>query len=77
MVSGQNVLISTIYNSQVFLLKKMCVAFAKAKAIHFFSSKNISIYAVFNDQKFNDMLTNNIVSFEQMGPDHYYDTIFI
>ena len=25
--------------------------------------------AIFNDQSFNDTLTNNIVSFEQLGPD--------
>ena len=35
---------------------------------HFFS-KNISKYAIFNNQSFNDMLTINIVSFEQLGPD--------
>ena len=35
---------------------------------HFFS-KNISVYAIFNDQSFNDTLTNNIISFEQLGPD--------
>ena len=35
---------------------------------HFFS-KNISIYAIFNDQSFNDTLTNSIVSFEQLNPD--------
>ena len=37
---------------------------------HFFS-KNISIYmyAIFNDQSFNDTLTNNIISFEQLVPD--------
>ena len=47
----------------------MWVAFANAKAAHiFFSAKNISIYAIFNDQSFNDTLTNDIVSFEQMGP---------
>ena len=34
-----------------------------------FFSKNISVYATFNDQSFNDMLTNNIVSFEQLDPD--------
>ena len=34
---------------------------------HFFS-KNISVYAIFNDQSFNDMLTNDIISFEQLGP---------
>ena len=47
----------------------MWVAFANAKATHIFFSKNIRIYAIFNDQSFNDMLTNNIVSFEQLGPD--------
>ena len=34
-----------------------------------FFSKNISIYAIFNGQSFNDTLTNDIVSFEQLGPD--------
>ena len=34
---------------------------------HFFC-KNISIYAIFNDQSFNDTLTNDIVSFEQLSP---------
>ena len=58
------VLLSTISNSQVFLLKKMWVAFASYS--HFFS-KNISIYAIFNDQSFHDMLTKNIVSFEQLA----------
>ena len=28
----------------------------------------MSIYAIFNDQSFNDVLTNDIVSFEQLGP---------
>ena len=32
-----------------------------------FFSKNISIHAVFNDQSFKDMLTNDIGSFEQLG----------
>ena len=34
----------------------------------FFFSKNIDIYPIFNDQRFNDMLTNDIVSFDQLGP---------
>ena len=33
---------------------------------HFFS-KNISVYAIFNDKSFNDTLINGIVSFEQQG----------
>ena len=34
-----------------------------------FFSKNISVYAIFNNQSLNDTLTNDIVSFEQLGPD--------
>ena len=45
----------------------MRVAFAKAT--HIFFSKNISIYAIFNGQSFNDALTNDIVSFEHLGQD--------
>ena len=47
----------------------MWVALANAKATHIFSSKNISVYVIFNDQSFNDTLTNDIVSFEQLGPE--------
>ena len=46
----------------------MWVAFAYAKTTHIFS-KNISIYALLNDQSLNDRLTNDIVGFEQLGPD--------
>ena len=35
----------------------------------FFFSKNTSMYAIFNDQRFNDTLTNDVVSFEQLGPE--------
>ena len=59
------VLESTKSNSQVFFLKKNMYSFCKS---HFFS-KNISIYAILNDQRFNDTLTNNIVNFEQLGPE--------
>ena len=34
-----------------------------------FFQPNISIYAMINDQSFNDTITNNIVSFEQLGTD--------
>ena len=34
------------------------------KLLTFFSSKNISVYAISNGQSFNDTLTNDIVSFE-------------
>ena len=62
--------VSNIFYSQVILLKKMWVAFANAKAtLIFFFSKNISISAIFNDQSFIDTLTNDIISFEQLGPE--------
>ena len=37
---------------------------------HFFS-KNISVYAISNEQSFNATLTDDIVSFEQLGPDWF------
>ena len=38
------------------------------KLLTFFFSKNISISAIFNDQSFNDTLTNDVVKFEKLGP---------
>ena len=43
-----------------------------AKATLIFFSKNISVFAIFNNQSFNDTLTNDIVNFEQMGPGKYF-----
>ena len=64
------VLVSTISNVQVFLLKNVS-SFCKS---HFFSAKRVAynVYAIFNDQRFNDTLTNDIVSFEQLGPDIFF-----
>ena len=45
----------------------MVKMFTVLVATHILSAKNISVYAIFNDQSFNDMLTNDIVSFEQLG----------
>ena len=66
MVKLSIVLVSAICNSQVFLLKNVS-SFCKSYS-NFFFSKNNSKYAIFNDQSFNAMLTNDIVSFEQLGP---------
>ena len=69
MVKKLTVIVSTISNSQDFFAEKNVSSFCKCKSYsHFFFSKNISIYAIFNDQSFNDTLTNDIVSFEQLGP---------
>ena len=48
----------------------MWVAFANAKATHIVFRKNIKVYAIFNDQSYNDTLTNDILIFEQLGPGH-------
>ena len=61
-------LVSTISNSHVFLLKKNVSSFCKCKSYSHFFSKNISAYPIFNDQSFNEMLTNDIISFEQLAP---------
>ena len=47
---------------------------SKCKSYTHFFKKNISIYAIFNDQSFTDMLTNAMVSFEQLGPDLSFQT---
>ena len=36
-----------------------------------FFIKNICIYAIFNDQSFNNTLTNKLVSYEQLDPGEY------
>ena len=40
------------------------------KLLTIFQQKN-SVYATFDDQRFNNTLTNDIVSFEQLGPGHF------
>ena len=39
------------------------------KDTYTFFSKNIRIYAIFNNRSFNDVLTKEVVSFEQLGPE--------
>ena len=67
MVKMLTVLVSTISNSEVFLLKNVS-SFCKCKSYSHFFSKNISVFAIFDDQSFNNTLTNDNVSFEQLGP---------
>ena len=67
MVKIFTVLVSTISNLQVFCRKNVS-SYCKCKSYSHFVSKNINVYAMFNDQSFNDTLTNDIVSFEQLGP---------
>ena len=69
MLSG---LVSTISNSQVFLLKKNVSSFCKCKSYSHFLSKNISLYGIFSDQSFNGTLIDGNVSFKQLGPNLLY-----
>ena len=54
------VLADSIYNILIFFAEKMCYS-------HFFSKKFQHI-CVSLDGSFNESLTNDIVSFEQLGP---------
>ena len=68
------VLVSTIFLlvSKRYFCWQNVSSFCKCESYSHFFSKNISVYAIFNDQSFNDMLTNNIISFEQLGPEFYF-----
>ena len=48
-----------------------------AKSYSHFFSKNISVYAIFNDQSFNGTLTNDIISFEQLSPDRQCEKTYL
>ena len=61
-------LVSTVSNSQLFFWKNVS-SLCKRKSYSHFFSKNISVYAIINDQSFNDTSTNDSVSFEQLGLD--------
>ena len=69
-VKMSTVLVSTVSNSQLFLLKK-------CDSHLFYSAKILAYMPLFNDQSFNNTLINDIVSFEQLGPDCYVDSILM
>ena len=58
----------SIYNILIFFAEKMWVAFALEKLLIFFQKK-ISAYLRITWWIFNESLTNDIISFEQLGPD--------
>ena len=66
-VISLTVLADLIQNILIFFAEKMWVAFALQKLLTFFQQK-ISAY-LHIDVNFNESLTNNVVSFEQLGPD--------
>ena len=61
------VLADSIYNILIFFAEKMWVAIALQKLLTFFQQK-IQHICVSLHVNFNESLTNDIVSFEQLGP---------
>ena len=57
-----------------FFAKKMWVAFALQKLLTFFFSKKFQHICVSLNVNFNESLTNDVVSFEQLGPEFYKRT---
>ena len=70
-VISLTVLADSIYNILIFFAEKIWVAFALQKLLTFFFSKKFQhiCICVSLDVTFNESLTNNIVSFEQLGPE--------
>ena len=66
-VISLTVLADSIYNILIFFAEKMWVAFALQKLLTFFQ-QNISAYLHITWCKFYESLTNDTVSFEQLGP---------
>ena len=57
----------SIYNILIFLPKNVS-SFLQQKLLTFLFSKTIQHICVALDVNFNESLTNNVVSFEQLGP---------
>ena len=64
-------LADSIYNILIFFAEKMWIAFALQKLFTFFNKKFQHI-CVSLDVNFNESLTNDIVSFEQLGSGLYF-----
>ena len=62
-VISLTVLADSIYNSLIFFVEKMC-----SKSYSHFFSKKFHHIRVSLDVNFNESLTNDVVSFEQLGP---------
>ena len=67
-VISLTVLADSIYNILIFFPEKKWVAFALQKLLTFIQ-QIISAYLRITHVNFNESLTNDIVSFEQLGPD--------
>ena len=70
-VISLTVLADSIYNILIFFAEKMRVVFS-----HFFSKKFQHI-CVSLDVNFNESFTNDVVSFEQLGPEFQLNMIYL
>ena len=68
-VISLTVLADSICNILIFFAKKNVSSFRSAKATHICFSKKFQHICVSVDVNFNKSLTNDVVSFEQLGPD--------
>ena len=68
-VISLTVLADSIYNIQIFFAEKNVSSFCTAKSYSHFFSKKFQHICVSLDVNFNESLTNDVVSFEQLGPD--------
>ena len=71
-VISLTVLVDSINNILIFFCWKNVSSFCIAEATHIFSAKNFSIFCVSLEVNFNESLTNDVVSFERLGPDIYH-----
>ena len=67
-VISLTVLADSIHNILIFFAEKMWAAFARCKRYSHFFSEKFQHICVSLDENFNESLTNDIVSFEQLGP---------
>ena len=64
----------------IFFAEKNVSSFCTAKATHIFFSKKFQHICVSLDVNFNESLTNDIVSLEQLGPglcSHSYSLLYL
>ena len=75
-VISLNVFADSMHSILIFFVEIMWVAFALQKLLTFFSKK-IQHIRVSLDVNFNESLTNDVVSFEQLGPEFEFIYLII
>ena len=75
-VISLTVLADSIYNILIFLAEKKVSSFCTSKATHIFFSKKFQHICVSLNVNFNESITKDVISFEQLGPEHVFATIW-